>query len=140
VVAVVPAEASVLCPLALAVASSGVDDTPDSSSTVMASAEGPLTVTVTIPVTAMRAAFAAYQISPSACGAWVTPVAAVQPFPAESVIAVTDARAPVLRSLMVATSRSPLVVAAAGETDSVVPDEVLADPNDWSTPRVAPAG
>ncbi|TMD89123.1 MAG: hypothetical protein E6I76_20880 [Chloroflexi bacterium] len=67
VTGVVPVEAAVPLPPSLAIWSSGVDDAPVRSSTVKASADVALSVTVTPPGVVIVAAFAANQISPSAC-------------------------------------------------------------------------
>ena len=56
-----------------------------------------------------------------------------------SVTAVTGARTVTFRSLIAATSRSPAVVAALGEADSVALPDAFFAPNDWATPTGAPA-
>lgn len=62
-------------------------------------------------------------------------------FEAESVIPVTGARLVVFRVRITATSRSPAVVAAGGDAESVALPEVLCAPNDWATPSaLAKAG
>ena len=129
VVAVVPVDAVVLVPELVAVLSSGVTDAPDRSSTVKAIADDAFTVTVTLPVVAIDAALAKYQISPSAWLPEVTAAAFIHTSPLESVTPVTAGLTLVLRARIVATRVSPVVVADVGDAESEVPAVALNAPN-----------
>jgi hypothetical protein len=133
VVAVVPVDAGCVLPLLVAVTSSGAAVVPVTSRTVKAiaevAAEVPPTVTVTACEVLRLSALATYQTS-STAWPYVTVAARDQTFPAASVTLLTGATAVVLRSLMVATSRSPAVVAALGEADTEALPDVLCVPND----------
>jgi hypothetical protein len=135
VVAVVPVDAGGVLPLLVAITSSGEGEAPVTSSTLKAIAEVeadvPPTVTVTTCEVARPAALAAYQISPSAWDPLVTPAARSQWSPAfESTTLLTRAKTVALRVLMVATRRSPAVVATLGEAERVALPDVFRAPND----------
>lgn len=126
--AVVPDDAVVLTPPAVAVTSSGADEAPARSTTVNARADAPLTVTV---IVVTLAALAAYQISSSAWVPCVFPAALLQVFvPAESVMPVTEASTVVSRTLIAATRRSPVPLAVVVVAVRVVDADVFTAPKE----------
>src|SRR4029077_17003578 len=131
-VAVGPTEAAVPVPLASAVLSRGLVNAALPTSKTVIDKEAP-DVTVTVTVVSLTV-LGAYQISPS----FVPPVAVALvhrflPAPAESVTPDTVQVPLTARVLIVAISKSPAVVAWSPVAVSVVPDDVLAAPNDWTT-------
>ena len=138
VLVVAPEVGAIPLPDLVAVLSRGAVVAPVMSSTVKASAAPALMVTVTLVT---GAALAAYQTSPSFTVPCATFAARTQWLTAESVMPLTEARVDVgLRSLMVATRRSPVVVTVPVEAFRDRTAVVSAAPNDWATPTAALAG
>src|SRR5580700_6011729 len=133
VVAVGPIDGVLLVPELTAVRSSGaVVVAPATSRTVKASAALEATVTVTFVT---LAALTAYQISASLAVPCATLVALTHLSDAESVTLATVANLePALRSLIVATSRSPAVDAFAIVAVRELAGVALAPPRDCTTP------
>lgn len=135
-----PVDAAVPVPDAVADLSSVVDASPTATMTVRAIAEldadVPPAVTVTDWAVDRLAAFATYQISSTACR-WETLAARTQTFDAESVTLRMGAGEVTLRSLTVATSRLPAVVAVDGDADSVALPVPVAAPKDCTNPELA---
>ncbi|MBJ7596266.1 MAG: hypothetical protein JF886_15670 [Candidatus Dormibacteraeota bacterium] len=132
---VVPVDADALFAESATVRSNAVAEVPVMSRTVIASAAGVVTVTVT-PAT--PTACAAYQISPSAWVPWMTVTALTHTFLAESEMPFTVDSALVSRARMAATSRSPLPVLVAVDAVSEVAVEALAAPKLCATPHDVP--